>query len=372
MTGHLRLALRLCLVHQVGDPGGDRLDQHLRAFALEKLEHVEIAVAFGGLRPEFAGDLHHRLHAGAVHFHRVQLLAAFLQRVEVDIAIEVLANLPQRVEGVAHGLLFREVALRPFRRALHDFKRRPVAQRRGELVHRALENLFGLALVHFKRAHLVDQVVHHVAHVQRVEHAESEVDGELQPRLAGSGLQPVAVVEQQHAEAVEARIFQREAILGFVHAEAARPAGARGKEDVVIENVLARHARLLERLEILHQVADREIGRIALPVVAVLLAQLETGHVRHGHALAVVAGAQENGANQLLMLPREPAKKNRDAAALLGRKRALDGLVKMLRWLQPRQLPQPQPFRGQTLGNFAVLLDLYQSSRHWCFPPVER
>ncbi len=56
----------------------------------------------------------------------------------------------------------------------------------------------------------------------------------------------------------------------------------------------------------LHQVAHREIGRIALPVVAVLLAELEPGHVRHRHALAVVAGAQENGANQLLVLPGKP------------------------------------------------------------------
>ncbi len=358
------LGVRLGLVHQVRHPGGDRLHQHLRAFTLEEFEHVEIAVAFGGLRPELAGDFHHRFHARAVHFHGVELLAAFFQRVEVDIAIEVLANLPQRVEGIAHGLLFREVVLRPFRRALHDFKRRPVAQRGGELVHRALEHLFGLALVHLEGPHLIDQVVHHVPDVQGVQHAQPEIHGELQPRLAGSGFQAVAIVEEQHAEAVEPGVLQREAIFGFVHAEAARAAGSRRKKYVVIEYVLARLACLLERLQVFHQVADRKIRRIALAVVAILLAQLKPGNIRHGDALAVVSGAEENGADEFLVLPGKSAKKNRDAAALFRGERALDGLVKMFRGFQTSQLPQPEPFRCQTLGNLAVLLNLHQSCRH--------
>ncbi len=37
---------------------------------LQEVEHVEVAVAFGGLRPEFAGDLDDRLHAQAVDFDR--------------------------------------------------------------------------------------------------------------------------------------------------------------------------------------------------------------------------------------------------------------------------------------------------------------
>ena len=51
------------LVDHVHDPGADGLHQHLRAFALQEVEHVEVAVAFGGLRPEFAGDLHDGLYA---------------------------------------------------------------------------------------------------------------------------------------------------------------------------------------------------------------------------------------------------------------------------------------------------------------------
>ena len=58
------------LVDHVHDPGADGLHQHLRAFALQEVEHVEVAVAFGGLRPEFAGDLDDRLHAQAVDIDR--------------------------------------------------------------------------------------------------------------------------------------------------------------------------------------------------------------------------------------------------------------------------------------------------------------
>ena len=84
--------------------------------------------------------------------------------------------------------------------------------------------MIGLALVHFEGADLIDQVVDDVAQMHGVEHAEAEVDGELQARLAGRGLDAVAVFKQQHAETVEAGVLQREAILGFVHAEAARTA----------------------------------------------------------------------------------------------------------------------------------------------------
>src|SRR5262245_35567225 len=36
-------------------PGADRFDDDLRALALEEAEHPEVAIAFRGLRPEFAG-----------------------------------------------------------------------------------------------------------------------------------------------------------------------------------------------------------------------------------------------------------------------------------------------------------------------------
>ena len=47
----LRIGVRLRLVHQVRHPRRDRLDQNLRAFALQEVEHVEVAVAFGESAP---------------------------------------------------------------------------------------------------------------------------------------------------------------------------------------------------------------------------------------------------------------------------------------------------------------------------------
>ena len=49
-------------------------------------EHVEVAVALGGLRPEFAGDLHDRLHPEAVDLDAVEAVAHVVQRHHVVVA----------------------------------------------------------------------------------------------------------------------------------------------------------------------------------------------------------------------------------------------------------------------------------------------
>jgi hypothetical protein len=67
------------LVHEVADPGADGLDDNLRAFLFEEAEHVEVAVALGGLGPEFAGDLDDGLHAGAVDGDGLEAVAHLAQ-----------------------------------------------------------------------------------------------------------------------------------------------------------------------------------------------------------------------------------------------------------------------------------------------------
>ena len=325
----LGFGMGLALVQQVGDPRGDRLDQHLRALAFEEGEHVEVAVAFGRLGPEFAGDLDDGLDAGAVHFNRVQHLPALGQRIDVDIPKLVLADFAERVQRVAQGLARRQAALQPRRGALHDLERGTLAQRGGEPGHGLLEDAVRLARIHLERTDLVDDVVHHVAGVQGVQHAQAEIDGELQARLSRRRFQAVLVMEEQDAEAVEPRIFQREAVLGLVHPEAAGPARAGREEDVVVEDLLARDPRFFQRLKMLHEVSDREVGRVALAVVAVFLADLKGGHVGHGQPLALVVAALKDGANQLLVLPGEAAKENGDASALFGGEGALEGPAEM-------------------------------------------
>ena len=100
----------------------------------------------------------------------------------------------------------------------------------------------GLALVHFKWTDLVNQVVNHIAKVHGIQHAEAEIDRELETGLARRGFNSIAVFEQEHAESVEAGILQCETILSFVHSKAAGTTRAGRKENEVIENLLARHA----------------------------------------------------------------------------------------------------------------------------------
>src|ERR1700691_3434915 len=64
-----RNRMRLGLVHQVSHPSRNRLHDHLRTFAFEEIEHVEVAITLGDLGPELARNLHHRLHLGAVNFN---------------------------------------------------------------------------------------------------------------------------------------------------------------------------------------------------------------------------------------------------------------------------------------------------------------
>ena len=147
----------------------------------------------------------------------------------------------------------------------------------------------------------------------------------------GVGLaQAARLLEQQHAEAVEPGVAQRQPVLGFVHAEAARAAGAGGEEHVPVDDFLLGEALFFQALQILHQVADGKIGRVALAVVAVLLAGLEGLHVGSGHGFGAVAQSFERAMHQLFMLPGQPAEQQRGAAALFPGERLLHRLLEVV------------------------------------------
>ena len=75
----------------------------------------------------------------------------------------------------------------------------------------------------------------------------------------------------------------------------------------------ARQPFFLQKLQVLHQIADGEIGRITLAVVAELFAGLEGGDVGNRQLFAAVATTLKDGTDQVLMLPGKAAKQNRDA-----------------------------------------------------------
>jgi hypothetical protein len=101
-----------------------------------------------------------------------------------------------------------------------------------------------------------------------------------------------------------------------------------------------------------------------LPVIPKLFARLEAGDVRDRKLLAIVSATLEHGANQVLVLPGEAAKQNRNAVAFLGCKRSLDGTVEVTRRGKTGLLPQAGSFGREALFDFLILLNLYQSRCH--------
>ena len=170
----------------------------------------------------------------------------------------------------------------------------------------------------------------------------------------GVGLaQPARLLEQQHAETVETGVAQCQAVLGFVHAEAAGAAGAGGEKNVAIDDFLLAQALFFQILQVLNQVSDGKIGGIALAVVAVLLARLEGLYVGSRHGFGAVAQAFERAMHQLFVLPCQPAKQQRGIAALFLRERPFHRLLEVV------GLPLGNPgFLLQALALFAqALLD---------------
>src|SRR6185503_18552293 len=113
-------------------------------------------------------------------------------------------------------------------------------------------------------------------------------------------------------------------------AEPAWAARSRREEDVIINDFLTIHPAGFELLQILDQVADGKVSRIALPVVPVLFAKLERRHIRTWHDFTLVAASLKNGADQGFMFPRQSAEQDRDMVALLGREGILLWTLELL------------------------------------------
>src|SRR6266496_529416 len=101
-------------MQHVHDPGADRLHQYLRALALEEHEHVEVAIALGGLGPEFPCNLDDRLHSQTVYFNPVEQIAAALERGYVILAFELAHEFADVFRGVFESAeITRETAPHP-------------------------------------------------------------------------------------------------------------------------------------------------------------------------------------------------------------------------------------------------------------------
>src|SRR5207245_1293292 len=127
-------------------------------------------------------------------------------------------------------------------------------------------------------------------------------------------------------EALEARVAERLPVLRHVGAEAARAAGAGRQEDVLADDPVPREPVLLERLQVLHEVPDGEVGRVALAAVPELLPEAERLVVRDGQRPHVVPDAAERRREEEVLAPREPRDPERRLLALGLRERGRRGL----------------------------------------------
>src|SRR2546425_4073543 len=126
-----------------------------------------------------------------------------------------------------------------------------------------------------------------------------------------------------------------------------------------------------KNLEVLHQVSNSKICRVALAVVAVLFASLKGGDVGHRQFLAAVAAALEDGANQVFVLPSETAEQDRNFIAFLCSKRPLDGPMKVLGLIESGDLAQSGTLSLQALLDFVVFFDLDKIGRHYLPPALD-
>ena len=104
------------------------------------------------------------------------------------------------------------------------------------------------------------------------------------------------------------------------------------EEDVVVDEVFAPDARFFQLLQILNQVADREICRIALAVVAVFLAKLESSNIRRRHDFALVAQSFQGAVHELFVFPGESSEQEGGLVALIGGKCSLNRLVEVMKF----------------------------------------
>ena len=107
-----------------------------------------------------------------------------------------------------------------------------------EVVHRLVEDVVGLPGVDLVRPQRVRDFVHHVAAVQRIQDAEEEVEIHLEAGLGVGLAQPARLLEQQHAEAVEPGVAERQPVFGFIHTETAGAAGAGGEKHIPVDDFL--------------------------------------------------------------------------------------------------------------------------------------
>src|ERR1022692_4341446 len=116
----------------------------------------------------------------------------------------------------------------------------------------------------------------------------------------------------------------------------------------------------LQALEVLHQIANREVRGIALAVVAIFLAQLKRRDVGHRQNLAVISAALKHRLDHALVFPGQAAEKNGYLVAFFRGEGLLGRATKVMHGaaVEAHHAGQAGAFLGQFLLNLFFGLGL--------------
>ena len=250
---------------------------------------VVVRVTLHGLQIELAGDLDRRLHAQAIDLDRRELPV----------------HLAHRPHEVRRGQMPQHRLLRRHRRA--------VAEDLVEILDALLDDRRGLARPHLVGPHLVLEVLDQVGAEDAPEAAERHRQIEVEP--VAHVLVQVVLGHQEHPEALEPAVAQRQLVARVVLAEAAGAARAGGEVDVLLVDRL--DADLLRLfLQKVDEIAGREAGRAALTDVGGLAAGEQVFLRRDGQDLRAVPTALEHRLQDALDAPVQAAEQDRHGVAL--------------------------------------------------------
>ena len=114
----------------------------------------------------------------------------------------------------------------------------------------------------------------------------------------------------------------------------------------------------------MHEISDREIGRIALAVISKFFPGLKGGNIRYGELFAAITAALKHGADQVFVLPSKATEQNCHLAALVGSEGPFDRAMEMRRLVESCNLAQAHAFRCEALLDFRIILNLDEIRSH--------
>ena len=144
---------------------------HLRAFAFKKAEHIEVAIAFGELRPELANDLDHGLDARVINLNFTETLARLMHHAHKLRAVKMIDNLAGGVEKTCELGHAARRSGEPRRRAIENLESPAGLEKMAQLVHHIFNSLIRASRNQLEGADAITEVIEDIAQVEHIERA---------------------------------------------------------------------------------------------------------------------------------------------------------------------------------------------------------